>query len=50
MVEGEPGGGDLNGIALAADGRILMSRVSIAAAGDAARMILLQNWPAAVRR
>ena len=51
MIDGEPGTPSLNAaFAVGADDRILMMRVAPQSPGDAARMVLLQNWRAAVGR
>ena len=51
MVDGEPGTPSLNSsFAVGADDRLLMTRVAPMSPGDAARMVLLQNWRAAVGR
>ena len=50
MVDGEPGTPSLNSsFAVGADDRLLMMRVAPMSPGDAARMVLLQNWRAASR-
>ena len=38
------GGPTLSGFDVAADGRLLMTRVAPAAPGEQARTVLLQNW------
>jgi serine/threonine-protein kinase len=51
MIDGEPGTPNLNsGFAVGADDRLLMMRVAPQSPGDAARMVLLQNWRAAAGR
>ena len=51
MVDGEPGTPSLNSsFAVGADDRLLMTRVAPMSPGDAARMVLLQNWRAAAGR
>jgi serine/threonine-protein kinase len=50
----ESSGGDrgpaISGFDVAPDGRLIMTRVVPSAAGDEARLILLQNWPASIRK
>ena len=50
LRDDEPGTPTLGAFDVAADGRILIIRPAPQAPGDAARMVLLQNWRAAVRR
>ena len=50
MVDDEPGTPNLTGFAVGADDRLLMTRVAPQSPGDLARMVLLQNWRAAVGR
>ena len=50
MVDDEPGTPSLNSFAVGADDRLLMMRVAPLSPGDAARMVLLQNWRAAAGR
>jgi Tol biopolymer transport system component len=50
MVDDEPGMPSLLSFAPAADDRLLMMRVAPESPGDAARMVWLQNWRAAVGR
>jgi dipeptidyl aminopeptidase/acylaminoacyl peptidase len=47
--EAAPGAPTVAGFDVAADGRLLMTRVLPAAPGDGARIVLLQNWPLSVR-
>jgi Tol biopolymer transport system component len=50
FVDDEPGAPNISAFAVATDGRLLMTRVAPRSPGDAARMVLLQNWRAAVAR
>jgi len=51
MLSDEPGTPSLNSaFAVGADDRILMMRIAPQSPGDAARVVLLQNWRGAVRR
>jgi hypothetical protein len=50
MVDDDPNAPNLNSFAAAKDDRLLMARIAALSPGDAARMVLLQNWPAAARR
>ena len=50
MVDDEPGTPNLASFAVGADDRLLMMRVAPQSPGDAARMVLLQNWRAAAGR
>ena len=51
MVDDEPGTPSLNSsFAVGAGDRLLMMRIAPQSPGDAARMVLLQNWRAAVGR
>ena len=40
----------ISGFDVAPDGRLIMSRAAPLAPGDEARIVLLQNWPAAIRK
>jgi hypothetical protein len=50
LTEGDSGSGTptISGFDVAADGRLLMTRVVPAAPGDDARLVLLQNWPGVI--
>jgi Tol biopolymer transport system component len=50
MVEGEAGTPSFDSFAVASDDRILMTRVAPASPGSTARLVLLQNWRAAMGR
>jgi tRNA A-37 threonylcarbamoyl transferase component Bud32 len=50
MLDDEPGAPNFLSFATGSDGRLLMRRVAPQSAGDAGRMVLLQNWPAAAGR
>jgi len=52
FTEGDAGdrGPTLSGFAVAPDGRLVMTRVAPSAPGDEARLVLLQNWPASIRK
>jgi hypothetical protein len=50
MLDSEPGAPNFTSFATGTDGRLLMRRVAPQSAGDAARMVLLQNWPGAAGR
>ena len=45
-----PGAPSLSGFDVAADGRLLMTRVAPTAPGDEARLVLIQNWPGAIKK
>ena len=50
LADGSPDdrGAKVSGCDVAPDGRLLMSRAAPLAPGDEARIVLLQNWPAAI--
>jgi hypothetical protein len=50
MLDSEPGAADFMNFAVGSDGRLLMTRTAPHSPGDAARMVLLQNWRAAAGR
>ena len=50
ILDGEPGTPNLASFAVGAGDRLLMTRVAPSTPGDAARMVLLQNWRALVGR
>jgi dipeptidyl aminopeptidase/acylaminoacyl peptidase len=50
MQDDEPGAPNLASFAVGSDDRLLMKRVAPQLPGDAARMVLLQNWRAAAGR
>jgi hypothetical protein len=51
-TEGDPAerGPTLSGFDVGPDGRLMMTRVAPSAPGDEARLLLLQNWPASIRK
>jgi Tol biopolymer transport system component len=49
VVDSDPNAPNLSSFAVASDDRLLMTRVAPPAPGDAARMVLLQNWRGAMR-
>jgi hypothetical protein len=52
LTEGTAGerGPALSGFGVAPDGRLIMTRSAPPAPGDEARLVLLQNWPASIKK
>jgi hypothetical protein len=52
FTEGDAGdrGPSLSGFDVAPDGRLIMTRPAPPVPGDEARLVLLQNWPASIKR